>query len=128
MSYLLDTHALIWFLENNSSLDIKAKTIIEDEKNKIFISVASFWEMAIKIQLGKLTLTYNLEEVIKEAKILSIETLPLETSNFTALLQLPLHHRDPFDRIIIAQAIAENLSIISVDEQFDAYPIKRIWR
>ena len=127
MNFLLDTHTLIWFLEINPQLSSFAKTTIENDNHKIFVSIASLWEIAIKTQTGKLSLTKTLEEIILEAEKLQIEILLIEPLHVLSLQKLPLHHRDPFDRIIIAQAITEKLQLVSKDEQFDLYKVKRVW-
>ena len=127
MNFLLDTHTLIWFLEINPQLSSFAKTTIENDNHKIFVSIASLWEIAIKTQTGKLSLTKTLEEIILEAEKLQIEILLIEPLHVLSLQKLPLHHRDPFDRIIIAQAITEKLQLVSKDEQFDLYKVKRAW-
>ena len=127
MNFILDTHTLIWFLEINPQLSSLAKKTIENDSHKIFIRIASIWEIAIKVQTGKLSLTKTLEEIILETEKLQIEILTIDTSHVLSLQKLPLHHRDPFDRIIIAQAITENFQIVSKDEQFDLYRAKRVW-
>ena len=127
MNFILDTHTLIWFLEINPQLSSLAKKTIENDSHKIFISIASIWEIAIKVQTGNLSLTKTLEEIILETEKLQIEILTIDTSHVLSLQKLPLHHRDPFDRIIIAQAITENFQIVSKDEQFDLYRAKRVW-
>ena len=125
--YLLDTHALIWFLEGDNQLSNKAKNIILDTDNQLFVSIASLWEMAIKISIGKLNLTQSLELIIERLPIEFIEILPIETPSILASQNLPFHHKDPFDRILIAQTLTENLSIVSIETIFDGYGVERIW-
>ncbi len=127
MKYLLDTHALLWFINDDNSLSEKAKSIIENSENQILVSIASFWEIAIKRSIGKLDLKQSTEELFKETQNLNFILATIDERFIFLIETLPLHHRDPFDRILIAQAIVENLEIISIDEAFDAYPLKRIW-
>ena len=129
MKYLLDTHALLWFLAGGKQLSGKARQLIEDLDNEIFVSIVSLWEIAIKVSLGKLTLTKSFEDLFPEQLHLnSIEILPITVDSLIKLTALPSHHRDPFDRLIIAQALVEGLPIIGVDSAFDAYGISREWR
>lgn len=102
MSYLLDTHSLIWFFEGNPKLPTSVRKVICDPENAVFLSVACLWEMAIKISLGKLTLSQPLENVIERFPEESIALLDISPKQILQVLTLPLHHRDPFDRILIA--------------------------
>ena len=124
---LLDSHALIWFFENDARLPAPTKVIIEDQTNEVFVSIASFWEIAIKKSLSKLTLKKSLAEMFRECANQQIGILPISQQDTEIVETLPFHHRDPFDRIIIAASISRNLEIVSVDNQFDAYPILRVW-
>jgi PIN domain nuclease of toxin-antitoxin system len=125
--YLLDTHTLIWFLEGDSQISPLAKSLVLDTDNQLFVSMASLWEMAIKTSIGKLTLTQPLEEIIKRLPLEFMELLPIEVPHVLAIQNLPFHHKDPFDRILIAQTITENIEIISIETIFDQYGIKRVW-
>jgi PIN domain nuclease of toxin-antitoxin system len=125
--YLLDTHTLIWFLEGDSQISPLAKSLVLDIDNQLFVSMASLWEMAIKTSIGKLTLTQPLEEIIKRLPLEFMELLPIEVPHVLAIQNLPFHHKDPFDRILIAQTITENIEIISIETIFDQYGIKRVW-
>ncbi len=131
MQFLIDTHFFLWFVSNAKELSKNAKTLIEDEQNEIFISIASLWEISIKTALGKLTINGNYESVINDLTDNSIEILSVNFAHTVEQNRLPFHHRDPFDRIIISQAIVENMNFISVDAIFDDYlsgkSIKRIW-
>ncbi|MGE3725457.1 MAG: type II toxin-antitoxin system VapC family toxin [Candidatus Sericytochromatia bacterium] len=127
MAYLLDTHALIWFLEGNKQIPLGLQTLIRDPEEHIFVSLISFWEMAIKIQLGKLQLPESLEEMLADTVRVKIAILPLRPEHILALQSLPLHHRDPFDRILLAQSQSESLTLISRDAAFDAYGVIRLW-
>ena len=126
--YLLDTHALLWFLSGDDRISSKSQKIISDPKNRCFISIASLWEMAIKIKIGKLDLSFELKELATYLSENNIETLPLAFEHILETLDLEDHHRDPFDRIILAQAKFERLTIISKDENFHKYAqVKLIW-
>jgi PIN domain nuclease of toxin-antitoxin system len=121
--FLLDTHTLIWFLDNDSRLPIGTKEQIESAES-VCVSIVSLWEIAIKINIGKLTLKTNFQAI--EQNLIE-QDLPIDIAAIQTYLNLPLHHRDPFDRIIIAQSIDLALTIISCDIQFDAYSVTRLW-
>jgi PIN domain nuclease of toxin-antitoxin system len=124
MKYLLDTNALLWALENNPLLTKKAKNTIVNDRNDIYVSIVSLWEIAIKLSIGKLELTKTLDEIIDEMSMQFLHILPISVDAVRKIQTLPFHHRDPFDRIIIAQAQADDLIIITKDQQFDYYDIK----
>jgi PIN domain nuclease of toxin-antitoxin system len=126
--YLLDTHAILWFLSGDERISTKSQKVISDPKNRCFISVASLWEMAIKMKIGKLDLAFDLKELATHLSKNNIEILPIAFEHILETMDLEDHHRDPFDRIIIAQAKSERLTIISKDENFPKYAhIKLIW-
>jgi PIN domain nuclease of toxin-antitoxin system len=125
--FLLDTHTLIWHLTDAPELSPKAKQTIENAENQAFVSIASFWEIAIKINIGKLNLNYSLQELLTESEKLGFEILDLRQSHLLTLINIPLHHRDPFDRILIAQSIAESMTLISKDTNFPLYDIMLLW-
>ena len=131
MQYLIDTHVFLWFVSQAKELSPTAKTLIENGQNEIFISIASLWEISIKTALGKLTINGKYETVIDDVNDNSIQILPISFAHTVEQNRLPFHHRDPFDRIIISQAIVENMNFISADVVFDDYlkgkSIKRIW-
>lgn len=128
MRLLLDTHALLWFLEGHRLLSSGARAAIEDEANSKWISHASVWEVAIKLRLGKLTLKIPFEELFPGA-ILSngFQILQPDFPHYLSLLQLPEHHRDPFDRLLIAQAVSENLVLVTNDPHFADYGVSLLW-
>jgi len=128
MKILLDTHAFIWFVENDNLLPNKIKQFIEKPTNEIFLSIASIWEMAIKIQIKKLVIDKSIERIIELSTLNGFELLPILPEHIIKLTSLELHHRDPFDRIIIAQGLVENQQIVSRDEIFDNYNINRVWK
>jgi PIN domain nuclease of toxin-antitoxin system len=114
--------------ENNTQLSKTARATIEDSENTCFVSMATFWEMSIKINLGKLSVNgLTLAEFMDEVAENDFQTLDIQRPHILENERLPLFHRDPFDRLIIAQAITEMMSIVSSDDAFDAYPITRIW-
>lgn len=123
---LLDTHALIWFVSNDSNLPLSTKEKIESAAD-VFLSIASLWEIAIKINIGKLPLQGNFEDIEPQLIAAGITILPLTFTDTVQFCHLPLHHRDPFDRILVAQAINNSLVLISRDAAFDNYEIQRIW-
>ena len=128
MKYLLDTHTLIWFLMGDKKLSTKARGLIDNPGNRKFLSIASLWEIAIKVSLRKLVLDRPFEKLFPEQLHFNcIEILDITVDNLAKLTTLPFHHRDPFDRLIIAQAIVERLPIIGVDAVFDVYGISREW-
>ena len=126
--YLLDTHTLLWFIAEDKQLSSSGQQLILDSSSEIFISTASLWEIAIKINIGKLALNKPFEQSFPdELDSHGIEILDITVDTLVQLTTLPLHHRDPFDRLIIAQAIVEGIPIISKDEAFDLYDVKREW-
>ncbi|WP_395140655.1 type II toxin-antitoxin system VapC family toxin [Armatimonas sp.] len=128
MRLLLDTHALLWYIWGDSSLTAIARKTIEDPHNIIYVSTASQWEITVKYSLGKLILNLSLPDFLaKRIDGNGFLTLPIEHTHLLTLPSLSMHHRDPFDRILIAQSIAEVMPIISADAAFDAYPVTRIW-
>ena len=127
MNILLDTNAFIWFAENDSKLSRKAKEIIEDERNIILISVATFWEIAIKKSIDKLEMKKSMDELYKLCLENGFEVLSILFEHTKDIETLPYHHKDPFDRLIISQAISEGMVIVSSDDIFDKYDVNRIW-
>ncbi len=128
MRFLLDTHTFIWFVTDSQRLSDRSKQLIEDDYNEKFLSPASIWEMAIKHSMGKLNFGTSFPQFIEQQIGLnSMDLLPIEISHINVVSTLAFHHRDPFDRLLISQALVENIPILSVDKAFDAYPIQRIW-
>ena len=129
MNLLLDTHIFIWFVNDDSRLSDSLKDLIENENNFSFLSVASLWEMSIKYNLGKLTLTPSYEEFIEEqVNQGSIILLNIELEHLKINASLPFHHRDPFDRIIISQSLSESIPVVTLDSVFSQYSIALISR
>ena len=128
MRYLLDTHTLLWFISEDQKLSDRARRLILDSNNEIFISIATLWEVAIKVNIGKLALDKPYNQLFPdELDSHGIEILDITIDSLVQLTDLPPHHRDPFDRLIIAQALVEHLPIIGVDGNFDTYGVVREW-
>ncbi|MBD2772190.1 type II toxin-antitoxin system VapC family toxin [Iningainema tapete] len=126
MKQLLDTHSFIWFVMGNPKISVEVRSQIENNEN--FLSTASIWEIAIKLSIGKLNFGIPFHVFIEQQLSPNgIELLDLKIDHITVVATLPLHHRDPFDRMLIAQAMVEQIPIISADRVFDAYPIQRLW-
>jgi len=124
MILLIDTHALIWYIEGNKKLRKYVVSIIENTENTIFVSKASLWEMAIKISLKKLEMSIPFNELEKFLEENEFAILDYTFDHLNTLLKLPFHHSDPFDRLIISQAITDDLKIITHDESFALYDVK----
>jgi len=127
MPFLLDTHAFLWFVSGDKQLPSIIKDKIIDINEPCYISIASFWEITIKKQIGKLVLDISLEELFEYAIRNQIEVIQITFDHLYTLSSLPQHHSDPFDRIIISQAIAENMTLISKDKEFKKYKVKKLW-
>jgi PIN domain nuclease of toxin-antitoxin system len=124
MKLLLDTQIIIWFVNDYPQLNDHLKDLIEDKNNTIYLSIASLWEMSIKYNLGKLKFERSYQEFVELEIIQScINLLDIKVNHLYVHSHLPLHHKDPFDRLIIAQSIAENIPLISVDSIFSQYPV-----
>ena len=127
MRVLLDTHAFLWFIADDERLPTQARTAIAGA-SEAFLSLASCWEMAIKVSIGKLTLAAPLERFLPDHLALNgIQLLDIELPHATAVASLPFHHRDPFDRLLAAQAKREQLTVVSADPVFRKYGVKRVW-
>lgn len=128
MKYLLDTHSLIWFIGGDVQLSAYARQLIDEEENEMFLSIASLWEMAIKFSMDKLDLGQPFESLFPaQLDNNSIEILSVTIEHLKAVCNLPFHHRDPFDRLLIAQAQVEQLPIIGIHRIFDSYGVERKW-
>lgn len=123
---LLDTHVLLWFLEDDPKLPLKIKQMIENSSD-VSVSIIALWEVAIKVSVGKLELQFEFQRLTDFLGDLDIRILIISFEDIKRYIDLPLCHRDPFDRILIAQSINHAMSIVSADSAFDAYPIRRVW-
>ena len=127
MRLLLDTHTFLWFIDDHPRLSSNAKSLLESD-NDLLLSTASLWEIAIKLSIGKLALPQPFEPFVREQlSINAIDILEIDLSHLGAVSTLPFHHRDPFDRLLVAQASVEQIPIVSADVEFDAYSIERRW-
>jgi PIN domain nuclease of toxin-antitoxin system len=125
---LLDTHAFLWFVLNDAQLSGNARAFIADPTNILEISPATYWEIAIKISVGKYALTQPFRPFMEDQiRINRFHILPIAVAHAAVVATLPMRHRDPFDRLLIAQAVVEQIPILSNDPTFDAYPVTRLW-
>ena len=123
-----DTHYFLWFIAGSEQLSATARALIEDESNQVFLSVGSLWEMAIKASLGRLQLAQPFEILIPEhLRLNSISLLNITVKHAVQIAAMPFHHRDPFDRLLVAQAQVEGMQVVGLDAGLDAYGINRLW-
>ena len=128
MRLLLDTHTLLWFIAGSANLSAIARSLIEDVSNEKFVSIVSIWETAIKVSIGKMTLSAPFDVLFpRQLQINGFDLLPVKIEHTSMVTTLPFHHRDPFDRLLIAQAIEEKLTVVSIDDVFDDYGTTRLW-
>ena len=128
MKLLLDTHALLWMSLDEPQLSENARDLLADTDNELLLSPASYWELAIKISLGKYRLDESLDDFVnREVERNSLTLMAIEPKHAAQVARLPFHHRDPFDRMLIAQAISEQVSVLSKDVVFDKYGVRRLW-
>jgi len=127
MTGILDTHAFVWLDSQPARLSAAARTFIQDEQNRILLSAASVWELIVKAQLGKLTLRAPIEHILDDQRQNGIEGLPIDFDHVMAIQRLPALHRDPFDRLLVAQALHVGAVLISSDAQLRSYPVQVIW-
>ncbi|MBI2967431.1 MAG: type II toxin-antitoxin system VapC family toxin [Bacteroidetes bacterium] len=127
MKLLLDTHTFIWYVNGDVSISENARELIENPSNEKHISIASLWEMAIKISVGKLTIKGGIRKSLDDISLNNFLLLPILPDHLTIIESLLFHHRDPFDRLIVAQAICENISILSKDPNFKKYKVNVLW-
>jgi len=125
--YLLDTHAAIWFFTGDTLLSPTADRIIRNRTNRVYLSVVSAWELAIKISIGKLRFPGNAAGFMRTAKANDIIIVPIETAHLSSFESLPLLHRDPFDRLLVATAISEQMTFISADKNVAKYDVSLLW-
>jgi PIN domain nuclease of toxin-antitoxin system len=128
MDILLDTHTFIWYIEGNAKLTNKARSTIELSEDKVYLSIVSLWEMAIKTGKKQLDLQNQFEDLLEVLNLLKIEILSMTFADIQVYKNLPLYHSDPFDRMLISQAINNNLTIIGCDQFFNNYPVKMLWK
>ncbi len=127
MNLLLDTHALLWLLQGNSRLPKIIRELVVDVENNCFVSIASLWEITVKASLGKLSLKRDLKDIYELLSENEIQPIPIRYAHLQQLIGLKFIHRDPFDRLIIAQANVEQLTIITKDRRFEEYGVEIRW-
>lgn len=127
MRVLLDTHAFLWFVTGDARVSRAARRALEDPAAELHVSTASVWEMAIKSSLGRLTLPSPLEDYVAEQVADGVRVLPVEWPHAAAVQRLPFHHRDPFDRLLAAQALLERMPVVTRDRVFRKYGVDVIW-
>jgi PIN domain nuclease of toxin-antitoxin system len=128
MKVLVDTHTFIWALLQDHRLSPKSKQVLSSDDSELYFSLASLWEIAIKIKTGKLNaIGSSVSYVRDEMEAYGIQLLPIRYEHLLQLEMLPVHHSDPFDRLLVAQAITESLPILTHDDKFAAYSIRLIW-
>jgi PIN domain nuclease of toxin-antitoxin system len=128
MRVLVDTHAFLWWILDDAALSRRARETIASPENECLLSAASGWEMAIKVSIGKLELDGTVERFVPHhLAVNGFRELPVELRHAAGVARLPLLHRDPFDRLLVSQALVENLAIVSADPVFRRYGVKRIW-
>ena len=127
MNYLIDTHTLLWLLDDESAVPASTLAQLKNPNNQLFVSIASVWEISIKRSLGKLKISRPTQVIIDELASLGITLLPILPGHVIRVETLPFHHRDPFDRIIIAQALVESCVVVSKDVNFPLYSVPLLW-
>jgi PIN domain nuclease of toxin-antitoxin system len=127
MKLLLDTHAFLWFVVGDERLSRKARRALEDDEAELYLSAASVWEMAIKSSLGRLSLPAPLNAYMAEKAASGFRMLPVEWQHAAAVETLPRHHGDPFDRLLVAQALVEDLTVVTGDAVFRSYGADVLW-
>ena len=128
MKLLLDTHTFLWWITDDQKLSGRAREIISDGSNELFLSAATGWEIAIKVQIGRLKLPEEpIRFILEQMRINAIQSLPIQMNHALHISTLPQHHRDPFDRLLIAQAQLEGLPGLSSDHQLANYQVEVIW-
>lgn len=128
MTIILDTHTFLWFIAGDKKLSTQARSLIEDPNNRVLLSIVSVWEIVVKASTGKLPLSRSFVDLIgQDVDGNGIEVLPTTLAHLETLSRLPLLHRDPFDRLLIAQSISEGIPIVGTDIAFDQYSVTRLW-
>ena len=125
MKLLLDTHTLLWWLQNDNKLSKNARELVGMAENQVFVSLASLWEITLKVSLGRLD--FPVHAMANQLEVNAFEPLTIDLPHLVELSQLPMLHNDPFDRMLIAQARAENLLLITKDGEISRYPVKCRW-
>jgi len=127
MRYLLDTHAIIWMIEDSPNLPFTIREAIRNPENQVAICSISLWEIAIKMNIGKLTLRLEFDELVKVLRSGDFDFLQVEDKYLSGLSTLPLLHKDPFDRLLVSTALAEEMTLITIDENIQKYDVPWVW-
>lgn len=128
MRYLLDTHTFIWVIQDVSKVSPTAQKRLTEPDAELYLSLVSVWEISIKVSMGKLSMQEPLGDFLREQLALNfIDVLPISFEHLVKIRELPFHHRDPFDRLIVAQSLFENIALVGRDVIFDRYGVERIW-
>ena len=127
MTYLLDTHVIVWMAEGDPRLSRRVTIELKDPANRLLVNVASLWEIAIKVGIGELHLTEGFEALNRSLKGERIDVIGIDPAVLSSVISLPMHHRDPFDRLLAATALNSSYALISADSVFDMYGVNRIW-
>lgn len=128
MRLLLDTHVVLWFLRGDLEVPLAVRALVRNRANLVYVSVASLWEIAIKVSRQKLVLPRRYEDLFPTSlEPAGFDLLPISVTHVTGILSLPHHHRDPFDRLLVAQAVEENMTLVTCDAKLAAYPVKTFW-
>lgn len=128
MNALLDTHTFLWWITDDPRLSASARSIISDSSNRIYVSSATGWEIAIKAQIGKLAVPGEPAQFVAEQIMInSLAILPIRMEHALRIYELPMHHRDPFDRMLVAQSQVENLPLLTTDAAFADYDVRTVW-
>lgn len=128
MRLLLDTNAFLYSIVDSPALSRRARSLVESLEYELLLSIASVWEMAIKVSIGKLALAQPLDQLVaRQLEVARITLLPVTVGHAAAMSALPFFHRDPFDRMLVAQCVVEGIPLISSDATLDQYPIERLW-
>jgi len=127
MELLLDTHTVIWFIDDNPRLPQRIREMLEDDYNTVYVSMISLWEISIKARRGKLDLKMPMADIVQSLYDNYFDFLSVSIEHIYRLDVLPLHHKDPFDRMLIAQSLVQNMPLVGCDEMFDFYDVRRFW-
>lgn len=127
MNYLLDTHTVLWAITESPELSATVIRVLENPENQLYLSIASLWEIAIKLNLGKLRLTFSFSELPDKLAEGSVQLLTINFQHLEVVATFPLHHRDPFDRLMVAQTIQEDYILLTNDKALKLYDIKTFW-
>ena len=127
MKLLLDTHTFIWMDSDPGRLSVTAAAALRDPANEVWLSVVSVWEMAIKADLGKLVLRQPLDQIVRDQQANGVQIVPVQLTHVLRVVGLPAAHKDPFDRLLVAQSVTEGMDLVTADPIFAHYPVRVVW-